>query len=147
MPATSPNILETVIYFAGIVITLTTALTIVVKYLKKQISGVAKEVTLETEKTLLKDIKMISDNLTEFKESYEKDKVDTEKILMTLAQDRVNQAHKHFMTINEIDPHSMFIIEQLYDTYKLRGGNGNMDRQMCDLRKLASETAARGKCV
>lgn len=127
------NVVEIILYIAGGIITLSGALAILIKYFTKKISLVAKE-------ALLGDIKSISDKLDKFVTCYDDEKIKMSKVLMNLAQDRINQAHEYFMKLGSIDSHSMYIVEQLYESYKTLGGNGHAEAQMCNLRQLHAET-------
>jgi DNA polymerase III gamma/tau subunit len=134
------SILDVFLYIGGAIITLSAAIAILNKFFKKHVTTVAQEISNQTTQTLLIDIKDISTKLEEFKSSYQQEQSKYSKALMNLAQDRLNQAYDEFMRIGKINSHSMYVIEQLYDSYKSLGGNGHAESQIQNLRELNVKT-------
>lgn len=141
--------LETVLWVAGAIITISTAIGIITKYLKSQISKIATEVSKEIDgKTLSevqKDLKDITDKLRELANNTSNYHSNTDKMLTCIARDRINQAHTFYMAQGSIDNHSMFTLEDLYKSYTDLGGNGQVHTQIEALRDLYTECSKR--CV
>lgn len=56
--------------------------------------------------------------------------------IMSLARDRINQAHKYYTELGKIDRSSLESIESLYNSYKELGGNGFVSDLIKDIRNL-----------
>lgn len=56
--------------------------------------------------------------------------------LLASSRDRINQAHSLFMAQKFIGAHSLFVLKELYASYKELGGNSFIDKQMEDIESL-----------
>lgn len=61
--------------------------------------------------------------------------------LLASTRDRINQAHDYYMRKKFIGAHSLFIVEELYTSYKKLGGNSFIDHQIEDIRELEVRSA------
>lgn len=139
--------LETILWIAGAIITITTAAGIITKYLRSQISKIATDVSKEIDgKTLeevRKDLEQITNKLNSLGDNVAGYHIKTDEMLTSMARDRINQAHTFYIEQGSIDDHSMFTLEELYKSYTALGGNGQVHTQIESLRNLYSECCKR----
>ena len=140
--------LEIILYVAGAIITISSAAGIITKSLKGRISKIATEVSKEIDNKTLeevkKDMKEISDQLNKLNQNTSQYHKNTDKMLASLARDRINQAHAFYIEHGSIDDHSMFTLEELFKSYTKMGGNGQVHTQMETLRDLYKESCKKG---
>lgn len=141
--------LNTILWICGGIATISTAIGIITRYFRKHVIVISKEVANEVGDTLvnkvtltLDEIKEKLDNFEDNLNSYEKS---TDEMLMGIARDRLNSAYDYYMQLGRIDDHSMFTLEELYKSYEIRGGNGQVQVQMENLRDLYKKSTANAK--
>lgn len=137
--------IEIILYICTVITSISAAATIIVKISKKAI----KKVTEETIKTTMnecqekldKRIEELHAKLESFIQNQRQADERVRKSLLANTRDRINQAHDYYMKKGYIGAHSLFIIEELYVSYKELGGNSFIDRQMEDIRELEVKSA------
>lgn len=138
-------LLEIVLYIAGAIVTLSGALTIIYKIFKKSITNVSEDlisssINKHTEETN-KQIQELSNQLKGLTIRSEEANENLQHTLMSLCRDRINQAFDYYTTKGFIGSHSLFTIDELYDSYKKLGGNGYVEEQMKVLHSLDLKSA------
>ena len=141
-------IIETLLYICGIITSVAAAAAIVIKVAKKAIKSVTEETITKTisdsQKVLNEQIQTLNSQLQEYMKKQDESDERIRRSLLASTRDRINQAHDYYMNKEYIGAHSVFIIEELYSSYKELGGNSFIDRQMEDIRDLevvSAETA------
>ncbi len=129
-----------ILYIAGGVITLSSAIGIITKLFKKSVIGVSKNLIRETNDNYTQIVNLTTKDIKETLDTFiaasnEHDAL-IEAALMNLARDRINQAYSFYMNEGEIGEHSLFTLEELYKNYTQLGGNSHTHTQMEQLRKL-----------
>ena len=137
--------LNQLLYFAGAIATISAAIGIITKVTKKIITNTVKD---SFEKSLDKysetfdsKIKDLNDAIQEFITNQNLYNNQIRKALLNSTRDRINQAHDYYVRKKFIGAHSLYVVEELYSSYKELGGNTFIDRQMEDLRNLEVRSA------
>lgn len=159
--------LDIVIYICTLIASISGASIIIGKAIKKSVSSAAKEVIDESLKKSDEEHKKSIDNMedrmdkkisslqnsvdkqiSEIREQLDqlsKSQNDVNKkmksALLASTRDRINQAHDYYMRKDFIGAHSLYIIEQLYESYKELGGNSFISDQMKDIHGLEVRSA------
>lgn len=132
--------LNWVLYIAGAIVTIAGAYTILQKSVYKKVSKLLEEMIENYFETIDNkhddSIKELSDKLNEFMLKSENSDKNIKNCLLASTRERINQLHKHYMDQGEISSHSLYVIEDLYASYKSLGGNHGTDDQMREIRKL-----------
>lgn len=159
--------LDIVIYICTLIASISGAALIIGKVIKKSVSSAAKEIIDErlkkSDEKHKKSIDEMEDRMNT-KISALQDSVDTQiseirkqldyltrsqndvnskmkSALLASTRDRINQAHDYYMRKDFIGTHSLYIIEQLYESYKELGGNSFIKDQMKDIHSLEVRSA------
>ena len=159
--------LDIVIYICTLIASISGASIIIGKAIKKSVSSAAKEVIDESLKKSdeehKKSIYEMEDRMNK-KIGALQNSVDTQiaqihtqldqltksqndvndklkSALLASTRDRINQAHDYYMRKDFIGSHSLYIIEQLYESYKELGGNSFITDQMKDIHRLEVRSA------
>ena len=139
------DIVEVVIYICSTLITVCTAGGIILKGLKKSFKNHVNEVLGEELRKCKSEIEgqIVSMNtkVVEFIDHQEDYNEKVKLALLASTRDRINQAHDYYMRKKFIGAHSLFIVEELYTSYKKLGGNSFIDHQMEDIRELEVRSA------
>lgn len=129
----------------GAIGSIAAAVGIISKFLKKTLTKQIKE---SMEESHAQYVACTNKELTELKQSIEnyinsqnEQNEQVRKCLLSSTRDRINQAHDYYMRKNFIGSHSLFVVEELYTSYKQLGGNSFVDRQMEDIRDLEVRSA------
>ena len=159
--------LDIVIYICTLIASISGAAIIIGKVIKKSVSSAAKEIIDERLKKSDEEHKKSIDDMEDRmnkKISALQDSVDTQiseirkqldgltrsqndvnskmkSALLASTRDRINQAHDYYMRKDFIGTHSLYIIEQLYESYKELGGNSFIKDQMKDIHSLEVRSA------
>lgn len=159
--------LDIVIYICTLIASISGASIVIGKAIKKSVSSAAKEIIDESLKKSdeehKKSIYEMEDRMNK-KISALQNSVDTKiseirtqldkltksqndvnnkmkSALLAITRDRINQAHDYYMRKDFIGAHSLYIIEQLYESYKELGGNSFISDQMKDIHGLEVRSA------
>ena len=159
--------LDIVIYICTLIASISGAAIIIGKVINKSVSSAAKEIIDERLKKSDEEHKKSIDDMEDRmnkKISALQDSVDTQiseirkqlddltrsqndvnskmkSALLASTRDRINQAHDYYMRKDFIGTHSLYIIEQLYESYKELGGNSFIKDQMKDIHSLEVRSA------
>lgn len=159
--------LDIVIYICTLIASISGASIIIGKAIKKSVSSAAKEVIDERLKksdeehkksidemedrmnntisslqnSVDKQISEIREQLDQLSKSQNDVNKKMKSALLASTRDRINQAHDYYMRKNFIGAHSLYIIEQLYESYKELGGNSFISDQMNDIHSLEVRSA------
>lgn len=159
--------LDIVIYVCTLIASISGAAIVIGKVIKKSVSSAAKEIIDErlkkSDEEHKKSIHDMEDRMNK-KISALQNSVDTQiseirkqlddltrsqndvntkmkSALLASTRDRINQAHDYYMRKDFIGTHSLYIIEQLYESYKELGGNSFISDQMKDIHGLEVRSA------
>lgn len=159
--------LDIVIYICTLIASISGASIIIGKVIKKSVSSAAKEVIDERLKksdeehkksidemedrmnntisslqnSVDKQISEIREQLDQLSKSQNDVNKKMKSALLASTRDRINQAHDYYMRKDFIGAHSLYIIEQLYESYKELGGNSFISDQMKDIHSLEVRSA------
>ena len=159
--------LDIVIYICTLIASISGASIIIGKVIKKSVSSAAKEVIDERLKksdeeykksidemedrmnntisslqnSVDKQISEIREQLDQLSKSQNDVNKKMKSALLASTRDRINQAHDYYMRKDFIGAHSLYIIEQLYESYKELGGNSFISDQMNDIHSLEVRSA------
>lgn len=159
--------LDIVIYICTLIASISGAYIVIGKAIKKSVSFAAKEIIDErlkkSDEEHKKSIDEMEDRMhkkinslqnsfdTQISEiSTQLDKLTKSQndvnnkmksALLASTRDRINQAHDYYMRKDFIGAHSLYIIEQLYESYKELGGNSFISEQMKDIHGLEVRSA------
>lgn len=159
--------LDIIIYVCTLIASISGAAIIIGKVIKKSVSSAAKEIIDERLKKSDEEHKKSIDDMEDRmnkKISALQNSVDTQiseirkqlddltrsqndvnnkmkSALLASTRDRINQAHDYYMRKDFIGTHSLYIIEQLYESYKELGGNSFISDQMKDIHGLEVRSA------
>lgn len=142
--------LELFLYICGGIITLSGAVTVVIRVFKQavikaaesslqeHIREVDEELTNRIEhcqREIHDEIREINETLNKFiNKSIEIDELHS-STLMSLARDRINEAYNYYIDKPSISSHSLAVLEELYACYSKLGGNNFTGEQMKRLRE------------
>lgn len=159
--------LDIVIYICTLIASISGASIVIGKAIKKSVSSAAKEIIDErlkkSDEEHKKSIDEMEDRMNK-KINALQNSVDTQiseirkqldqltksqndvnnkmkSALLASTRDRINQAHDYYMRKDFIGSHSLYIIEQLYQSYKELGGNSFISDQMKDIHGLEVRSA------
>lgn len=159
--------LDIVIYICTLIASISGAALIIGKVIKKSVSSAAKEIIderlkksdeenrksidemeyrMNTKISALQDsvgnqISEIREQLDYLTRSQNDVNSKMKSALLASTRDRINQAHDYYMRKDFIGTHSLYIIEQLYESYKELGGNSFINDQMKDIHSLEVRSA------
>lgn len=159
--------LDIVIYICTLIASISGAALIIGKVIKKSVSSAAKEIIderlkksdeehkksidemedrMNTKISALQDsvytqISEIRKQLDDLTRSQNDVNSKMKSALLASTRDRINQAHDYYMRKDFIGTHSLYIIEQLYESYKELGGNSFIKDQMKDIHSLEVRSA------
>lgn len=159
--------LDIVIYICTLIASISGASIIIGKVIKKSVSSAAKEVIDDRLKksdeehkksidemedrmnkkisslqnSVDKQISEIREQLDQLSKSQKDVNKKMKSALLASTRDRINQAHYYYMRKDFIGAHSLYIIEQLYESYKELGGNSFISDQMKDIHSLEVRSA------
>lgn len=159
--------LDIVIYICTLIASISGASIIIGKAIKKSVSSAAKEVIDDRLKksdeehkksidemedrmnkkisslqnSVDKQISEIREQLDQLSKSQKDVNKKMKSALLASTRDRINQAHDYYMRKDFIGAHSLYIIEQLYESYKELGGNNFISDQMKDIHSLEVRSA------
>lgn len=159
--------LDIVIYICTLIASISGASIVIGKAIKKSVSSAAKEIIDERLKksdeehkksidemedrvnkkisdlqnSVDKQISEIRTQLDQLTKSQNDVNNKMKSALLASTRDRINQAHDYYMRKDFIGTHSLYIIEQLYESYKELGGNSFISDQMKDIHGLEVRSA------
>lgn len=155
--------LDFIIYLAGAIASIAAASGTVSKIIKKGLQKTMKESVdkyydqysekfdkkldqvheqlEQVHEQLEQSLQSMHDELTEYKNSQHDANERVRRSLLASMRDRLNQAHDTYCKQGWIGAHSLFILEELYSSYKENHGNGFADKQMEDIRSLETRSA------
>ena len=143
--------MDLVVQICSIIASVSAAVGVVWKLMKKAIVNGAKESIKDSveasasqqslqiqaiETALNQKMDNLDTKIDAFIETQSTSNDTTKQALLASTRDRINEAHALYMQKNYIGAHSLFVIEELYKSYKILGGNSFVDRQMEDIRRL-----------
>lgn len=131
---------DVILYICGAITAIAAASAIVSKRFKKSVVDATKESIHEEMQKYQKEvdvkIEKLNQQLQEFIKLQTDSNEQTRKSLLASTRDRINQAHNYHINNECIGDHSLFVLEELYTSYKQLGGNSFIDQQMEELREL-----------
>lgn len=134
-----------ILQIGTLIITVSSAVGIVIKVLKKFLKNITTEILrseLSTYQTSINEkLEDMNTKLCEFIDSQNSSNESMKSALLASTRDRINQAHDYYMRKKFIGAHSLYVIEELYTTYTKLGGNSFISRQMEDIRELEVRSA------
>lgn len=159
--------LDIVIYICTLIASISGASIVIGKAIKKSVSSASKEIIDERLKksdeehrksidemedrmnkkinalqnSIDTQIYQISTQLDKLTKSQNDVNNKMKSALLASTRDRINQAHDYYMRKDFIGAHSLYIIEQLYESYKELGGNSFISDQMKDIHGLEVRSA------
>lgn len=137
--------LDVVLYICGIITSVAAATTIISKTLKNAITKATQKTIKEEiaglQESFSNQLEELNKKLREYQDLNDVSDKQVRKALLGLIRDRINQAHDIYVEKEFIGAHSLFVIEELYSSYKSLGGNSFIDHQMEDIRSLQVESA------
>ena len=150
--------LDVLLYICTLIASIAGAAAIIGKVIKKSVSSAAKEIIDErlkkSDEEHKKSIDEMEDRMekkiTALQNRKQLDQLSTSQndvnnkmkaSLLASTRDRINQAHDYYMKKDFIGTHSLYIIEQLYESYKELGGNSFISDQMKDIHSLEVRSA------
>lgn len=104
--------------------------------IKKIAAETIKKELTESNQKLIEQMSDLKSQLTDFCNNQELVNEQVRESLLASTRDSINQAHDYYTERNYIGAHSLFVIEELYSSYKHLGGNSFVEQQMKDLRSL-----------
>lgn len=121
------------------------AAAVITKVVNKTVKKIAAE-TIKNElekshKELVDQMSDLKSQLTDFCNNQKSVNDQVRKSLLASTRDSINQAHDYYTKKKYIGAHSLFVIEELYSSYKQLGGNSFVDHQMEDIRSLEVRSA------
>lgn len=132
--------LETLLYLCGAIVTIASAAGVISKVVKKSFEKSLKQSVNEYYKVYSASfdskLEELSKEIHEYIQSQNSSNTQVLKALLASTRDRINQAHDYYTKLGYIGAHSLFVVEELYTSYKELGGNSFVDRQMEDIRDL-----------
>ena len=64
---------------------------------------------------------------------------DLDVVQVQIIHNQIDEIHKHYMPLGEIDRHTLSKLGALWELYKKKGGNGHIKKFIDDLRALKIE--------
>lgn len=128
--------IDTIVYMAGFIITISGALTIIIKLSKKAISDVTQEVVKDYMKKHSDNINALTDRVNELIEHSDNNNDEIKEALLAIIRNQMNQIIIQYKRRKSIGTHTLFVVEELYRLYKKLGGNSFIDDQMKIIRSL-----------
>ena len=136
----SNEIVEILVYIAGAIVTIYGAINIFAKKFKNSVEVICKDVTKnivrENDKELTEEINNIKEMLENYINTSQKKDAIQQEALLHICYDRLCTAYEYYQDKEYIGHHTLFSLEQLYETYKKLGGNGHADMIMEYIRGL-----------
>lgn len=134
-----------ILYVCGAIASVAAAAGIISRIMKKAVTR-ATEASIHSamkayKEDIEKQISELNSKMAAYIETQEKADERLRKNLLSSTRDRINQAHDYYTRKRFIGTHSLFVIEELYKSYKELGGNSFIDRQMEDIRELEVRSA------
>lgn len=137
--------LNTILYISGAIATISAAIVIITKLtrklLLKSLKSSIDECLQSHNESFNNKIESLNQTMVNFIESQNSFNDQFKKSLLSSTRDRINQAHDYYMRKKFIGAHSLFVVEELYTSYKQLGGNSFVDKQMEDIRNLEVRSA------
>lgn len=137
--------LSLVVYICAAISTIAGAVVIIGKLARKAIVSIAKESMDHSLSDFSDEFNSKLIDLTARLEEYTKNSSkadsDIKRCLLAMARDRLSQAYDIYMSKCSIDTHSMYILEELYASYKELGGNKFIDNLLEEIRELHNKTS------
>ena len=132
--------LSTVVWVASAIVTITTAVGVIVKFvhksLDKQIKDLLKDGGTSYQKEINQQLEELRNMMKSGTEESRENDQKLQRAMMATIRDRINQSYSFYIVKGKIGSHSMYILEELYKCYKEEGGNSFIDEQMKALRAL-----------
>lgn len=129
-----------IVQICGIITSVAAAATILYKVFKSLVNKAVENAIAENTKKVTKAIQdqtdEISNRLDQHIEESEKHIELISTTMMREARDRINQAYNYHMRKQTIDAHSLYILDELFESYSELGGNHFTEDQMKELHEL-----------
>lgn len=137
--------MDVILYVCGAIVSISAAVGIISKSTRnivdKSTKSAIQNYLSAYSSTYDSKIDELKDKIQEYVENQQANNEDVRKALMASTRDRINQAHDYYVKRKYIGAHSLFVVEELYSSYKRLGGNSFVDRQMEDIRELEVRSA------
>lgn len=134
-----------VVTICGAITSIAAAAAVITKVVNKTVKKISAETIknelAKSQKELVDKMSDLNNKLTEFCDSQNVINDQLKASLLASTRDRINQAHDYYTKKKYIGAHSLFVIEELYSSYKQLGGNSFIDHQMEDIRGLEVRSA------
>lgn len=137
--------LTVVITICSAIVTVAGAIAIITKVVNNTVKRIASE-TIKNELSksqseIVETMNDLSKKLNDFCKDQTSVNNQLKASLLASTRDRINQAHDYYIKKKYIGAHSLFVIEELYASYKDLGGNSFISHQMEDIRSLEVKSA------
>lgn len=136
---------DIIVYACTTIAAISTAGGLILKGLRKSLKKTTEEVLHEEMQAYTANfddkLEKLDIQLKHFIANQETSNEQMRKSLLSSTRDRINQAHDYYTRKKFIGAHSLFVVEELYASYKQLGGNSFVDRQMEDIRELEVRSA------
>lgn len=134
-----------IVTICGAITSIAAAAAVITKVVNKTVKKISAETIknelAKSQKELVDKMSDLNNKLTEFCDSQNVINDQLKASLLASTRDRINQAHDYYTKKKYIGAHSLFVIEELYSSYKQLGGNSFIDHQMEDIRGLEVRSA------
>lgn len=134
-----------VVTICGAITSIAAAAAVITKVVNKTVKKISAETIknelAKSQKELVDKMSDLNNKLTEFCDSQNVINDQLKASLLASTRDRINQAHDYYIKKKYIGAHSLFVIEELYASYKDLGGNSFISHQMEDIRSLEVKSA------
>lgn len=131
---------EIILYIAGAVITISTAIGVIGKLVRKSIEriciNIVKQVLESYEKAVDIKIDSLFDTLDQFVKETKEIENNNRELFASMACVKINESYVHFIKQGSISTYSLAILEEIFEKYRSIGGNHLAAKQIEQLRKL-----------
>jgi len=131
---------DSLLQFGELIIVLGGAGALIVKAvnttIRKSSKVIIDDAFKEFSKTLDSQIEELTKKLDEHIKSSNAYNEKIERCLMNNSRERINQAREYYVRQGAISAHTMYTLDELYNSYKELGGNSFICGQMVELHQL-----------
>lgn len=143
--------IDVILYICGAISAISAATAIVIKFMKKSISKISKDVSNQViqqhEQEILSKLQDLSNKVDKSIRDRKDSDIIQKEALISLACARINESYGFFMKRGSISPYALSILEEVLESYKNLGGNHLAESQIEELRKLRKDTDAMSQAV
>lgn len=129
-----------ILNICGVITGISAASGIIYKLLKTFLSNTIEDLIDKSVKEAISEVNNRLDYIEKSLKLHIDEASKTDESLKTAfmrnTRDRINEAYSKYTKIGKIDAHTLFVLEELFDSYVSLGGNHFTKRQMEELRNL-----------